>query len=382
MSTQRVAVVGGGAVGVTAAHDLAAHGRDVTLYERDAIAAGASGRAAGICYDAFAERLDAEIASRAMRRFRDLAANTRFSLTDCPYVWLARTGDEKRADAIREQVPRMREHGRSVERIQPAALTDQFPALETDDVAVAAIARDAAYANPAVYTEVMAERAREESATVRTGTEAGLRMPADGSGDPAIETADDREAFDVVLVAAGARTKRLLAAAGIEMPLKPYRAQAIVTESTPASERTPMLYDATRSCYCRPDDGGFLVGDGTEPHEHDPDAYDPTADESFVTDALANLDGILAADAVAPTGTRREWAGLCTATPDRNPLLGAVAAGVYAATGWHGHGFMRAPALGESVAAMIRGEDGIDPFDPARFDGDEEFSVVEGMTVE
>ena len=143
-----------------------------------------------------------------------------------------------------------------------------------------------------------------------------------------------------------------------------------------------MLYDATRSCYCRPDDGGFLVGDGTEPHEHDPDAYDPTADESFVTDALANLDGILAADAVAPTGTRREWAGLCTATPDRNPLLGAVAADVYAATGWHGHGFMRAPALGEAAAEAVVGDSPVPEFDPTRFDGDEEFEIVEGMAVE
>jgi glycine/D-amino acid oxidase-like deaminating enzyme len=43
-SPSRVAVVGGGAVGVTAAHDLAAGGADVTLYERDDLAGGASGR--------------------------------------------------------------------------------------------------------------------------------------------------------------------------------------------------------------------------------------------------------------------------------------------------------------------------------------------------
>ncbi|MEA5387699.1 hypothetical protein VB779_12080 [Haloarculaceae archaeon H-GB11] len=43
---------------------------------------------------------------------------------------------------------------------------------------------------------------------------------------------------------------------------------------------------------------------------------------------------------------------------------------------------MRAPALGEAVAAEIRGGVGIPSFDPGRFDGDESFEVVEGMAIE
>ncbi|MFB6160828.1 MAG: FAD-dependent oxidoreductase, partial [Haloferacaceae archaeon] len=46
-----VAVVGGGAVGVTVAHDLVERDAEVTLFEADEVAAGASGRAAGLCYD-------------------------------------------------------------------------------------------------------------------------------------------------------------------------------------------------------------------------------------------------------------------------------------------------------------------------------------------
>jgi sarcosine oxidase subunit beta len=379
----RVAVVGGGAVGVTAAHELASDGVDVTLFERDELAAGASGRAAGICYDAFAERVDADVAARAMARFRDLAAETRLPFTARPYVWLARTGDDRRAEAIREQVPRMRAHGRDVELLAATDLAEPFPALETSDVAVAAIAHDAACTDPALYTTVVAERAEAAGATVHTETPVALESgPSSGGAGPTLETPTGRETFDAVLVAAGAHTKHLLADAGIPIPVKPYRVQALVTETTPASADAPMLYDATHSFYCRPEDGGFLVGDGTEPHEFDPDDYDPTADDSFVTDALARLRDALAPDAVAPTETRRAWAGLCTATPDRDPLLGAVSPDVYVATGWHGHGFMRAPALGTTIAEQIRGSDGIEPFDPMRFDGDEEFQVVEGMTVD
>ena len=75
-----VGVVGGGAVGVTAAHDLAARGVDVTLFERGEVAGGASGRAAGIIYDAFAEGRDAAVAARALDRFRVFAHSDSCSL--------------------------------------------------------------------------------------------------------------------------------------------------------------------------------------------------------------------------------------------------------------------------------------------------------------
>jgi glycine/D-amino acid oxidase-like deaminating enzyme len=44
---------------------------------------------------------------------------------------------------------------------------------------------------------------------------------------------------------------------------------------------------------------------------------------------------------------------------------------------------MWSPASGEAVAAAMLGGDALpDAFDPRRFDGSEEFEVVEGMAVE
>ncbi|SDF17321.1 NAD(P)/FAD-dependent oxidoreductase [Halorientalis regularis] len=374
--TDSVAVVGGGAVGVTAARALADRGVDVTLFERGAIAAESTGRAAGICYDAFAGRTDAAVAARAMARFRELAAETRFSVAERPYVWLAREGDETRAEAIREQVPRMRERGRAVELLDPGALAAEFPALRTDDVAVAAVARDAGCADPAEYAAVMAERAREAGAAIRTETEVGL---TDG---PAVVTPDGTVEFDAVLVAAGAHTRSLLADAGVAVPIKAYRVQALVTEPIPASERVPTLYDATAGFYWRAREGSLLVGDGVEKRDFDPEDWDRTADEPFLASAIERVDAALAPGETRPSAVERSWAGLCTATPDRDPLVGEIDSGFFVAAGWHGHGFMRAPALGRTVAGVMLGDDGIGEFDPTRFDGDEQFPVVEGMTVE
>ncbi|AQL42007.1 hypothetical protein BV210_04420 [Halorientalis sp. IM1011] len=374
--TDSVAVVGGGAVGVTAARELAARGADVTLFERGDIASESTGRAAGICYDAFAGRTDAAVAARAMNRFRELAAETRFSFRERPYVWLARDGDERKAEAIREQVPRMRERGRNVDLLDAADLRAEFPTLATDDVAVAAVAWDAACADPAEYAAVVAERAADAGATIRTDTEVGV------TSDPAVVTSDGTVDFDAVLVAAGAHARPLLAEAGVAVPIKAYRVQALVTEPIPGGEGLPTLYDASGEFYVRPRDGGVLVGDGVERRDFDPDDWDRTADDAFVEGALERIDVSLAPDVDRPDGFDRAWAGLCTATPDRDPLVGEVEPELFVAAGWHGHGFMRAPALGRTVAGEILGDDGIAAFDPTRFDGDEQFPVVEGMTVE
>lgn len=361
--TMRVAVVGAGAVGLTAARTLADRGTEVVLYDRGEIASGATGRAAGLCYDAFAEDRDAAVAADSLRRFRELGV-----LTECPYVWYARDGDEANADAIEQQVPRMQAHGRDVALVEPERLGERYPQLRTDEIGVAAIAHRAGFVDPTEYAGALTETVLERGVGVRTETPVSL------AGPTTVAEPDGTVAFDAVLVAAGPATKPLVADAGVDLPLQAYRAQALVTE--PLRATLPMAYDATQQCYWRPCEGGLLVGDGA--HEADPDDWDPEADASFERSALDRLTAATTVDATRA----QSWAGLCTATPDREPLLGAVGDGLYVATGWHGHGLMRSPALGERIGEQILGGPGVDAYDPDRFAGDETIDIVDGMTLD
>lgn len=370
-----VAVVGAGAIGATAAYDLAREGADVTLYDRGSIASGSSGRAAGVCYDVFADPLDAEIGSDAIERFRELSGDDTFPFVECPYVWLAREGDERNAAALRDQITRMQENGTIALEVDGDELAERFRALRTDDVAVAGIAGAAGYTDPARYTACLAAAADGAGATLRPETPVRVRT------DPArvVRDADGTtHEVDAVLVAAGAHTERLLADAGISIAMKPYRVQALVADCELAE---PMCYDATAEFYLRPHPEGLLAGDGTEYVEADPDGYDRDASPGFATDLLERVDHRVSGVHLEGDDLVRAWAGLCTATPDRDPLVGELADGLYVATGFQGHGFMRAPAIGERVADQVLGGAGIDPFDPTRFDGDEAFDVAEGMTL-
>ncbi|WP_458206183.1 NAD(P)/FAD-dependent oxidoreductase [Haladaptatus sp. NG-SE-30] len=389
-----VAIVGGGALGVTVAHDLAVRGEDVVLFEKGEIPNedASTGRAAGVLYDAFAAPEDARVGDRAIERFREFSGTGGFEFVETPYVWFAREGDETRAEAIREQVPRMQEQGRDVSLLDHEELADRYPALNTDDVGVAAIARNAGRTDPGSYAKAMADEAEQAGAEIRTGVEASVRI-----SPPRVDTVDgedgenSEERFDVVVVAAGAHTKRVLADAGVSVPLKPYRVQAL----TCAFEGdVPMVYDATGGYYLRPHPEGLLAGDGTEEVESDPDEWMQDGDGEFQTamqtrlahrlDLGPNADSSSDSSSGPNSGpaVERAWAGLCTATPDYDPLLGELRPGLYVAAGWQGHGFMRVPALAEALAEDVLGEGGIPEFDPTRFTGDEEFDIVEGMGVE
>ena len=368
-----VAVVGAGAVGATVAYDLARRGADVDLYDRDGIASGSSGRAAGVCYDAFADDLDAEIGRESIERFRQLSGEDTFPFTECPYVWLARDGDERRAERIREDIARMQESGIVVVEMNGGELGERFESLRTDDVAVAGVAGGAGYTDPGRYTACMAAAANGVGADLHPETAVTVDL------DPprVVERPSERtREFDAVVVAAGPHTARVLAHAGVELAMKPYRVQAMTTSGAYGE---PICYDATEDFYVRPHPDGLLAGNGTELVEADPDEWQRRANDGFADD-LTDRIGHRLPD--VNQSIDRAWAGLCTATPDGDPLVGAVADGVYVATGFQGHGFMRAPAIAERLAEQVVGGDGIDAFDPTRVDGGASFEIVAGMSIE
>lgn len=366
--SKTVGVVGAGAVGLTAARDLARTGWDVTVYEADVVGSGSTGRAAGLIHGAHADALDAAHGRRSVEAFRALSGTGSFQFVETPYVWFA-TEPGRRADAITDQVDRMRRHDLPVETVSATELTRRWPALQTADVRVAAIAELAGWIDPVEYATVLADQARAAGATIVEETPASI-----GIDPPTVQTADGRDPVDVVIVTAGAHTKSVFADAGIALPVKPYRVQALTLDGP----NIPMFFDVTTGYYARPHPNGVLAGDGTTPVEADPDSWQETADDGFTT----VMDDRLRYRVTGIGDRHRAWAGLCTATPDRDPLLGKVRDGVYVGTGWQGHGVMRAPATGSLLANAVR--DGRSPeqrFDPQRFDGDEEFEIVEGMTL-
>jgi len=359
-----IAVVGGGAVGLTATLELADSGAAVTLFEREEPGSGATGRSAGICYDAYVDPRDAACAARSLDRFRELGV-----LGERPYLWFARDGEA--AGAIESHVDGMQAAGRDVSPLEPAAVNERFPALATADLTAAAVAENAGVVDTDRYVEAITARARRAGVTIRTGTPATVRSPR------RIEAGDDSLSVDAVLVAAGAWTNQVLDDVGVDLAVGTYRTQLLqaALSGRGVGDGLPMVYDASGEWYARPTTGGVLAGDGSAMYHGPPGAYGREADEPFRRELLETL-GERIDRTVEPTGS---WAGLCTATPDGDPLVGECLPDLYVATGFCGHGFMRSPAVGEAVAEAMVGDGGVDAFDPTRFDGTEPIGLPGGV---
>jgi len=183
-----------------------------------------------------------------------------------------------------------------------------------------------------------------------------------------------------VVVAAGVWSPPLLRTAGVTLPIETELHHVAMLAHAEGHGASVACIDSTTASYFRPEGGSgtrTLVGSFTGPRGADPDAD---------VAATASLDELApqvqaAADrvpALADAGLAGSVTGVYDMTPDARPLLGPAPGidGLIVAAGFSGMGFKIAPAVGESLAALItgaapmstaRGAVDLTPFRPDRF---------------
>lgn len=206
MGRERVAVIGGGIVGCTAAALLAEAGRSVTLVEATAIAAGASGRNSGAIQHPFDPVL-LPLHLETLPMYRELAASgAGFAFPPKPVGILLLTDDpdaaRSRAAELGAAFPEL-----NAEALDPDAVAAAEPALSPG---WSAVRLATGYpATPDGATRALAARAVRAGVTLRIGLAA--RPWLDGGHVRGV-TLDDGEQLsaDQVLVAGGPWTPEIL----------------------------------------------------------------------------------------------------------------------------------------------------------------------------
>lgn len=378
-----VAVVGAGAVGVSVAWFLHEAGvRSLALVEARAPGAGASGHGAGLVSAFCRQPLDARLALRSLELYGEAGRLTGPVLRVTGQLVLART--EPTREALAARAGALAPLGIEVEELTPAQGARRLPALRWDDVVAAFHLPGDGVVDPGAYCRQMARLLAERGARVLPGTRAlRLAVRHDRVEGVACEGEATRVAADVVVLATGVWTRPLLRTAGLDAPIKPYRTQLSFWRLPPGVDLPP-LWDPDGDVYGLPGDGLWALGDGTEEREADPEGFDPDPDPGFLSRARAALEH--RCPAAAGAEYVRGWAHLCDATPDRDPLLGPYGpAGLFLAVGFNGFGVMRAPAVGEALAAWVLEEPmpvDVRPYRADRFPTfDPDFPIRQGWTV-
>jgi len=342
-----VVVIGGGAIGTSVAFHLAEAGVEgVVLVERGALGGGSTGQAAGGIRAQFSDALNVRIAQRSLAAYRAFGERPGVEIdfrADGYLFLLDRDEDVAAFEAAIELQSALGVPSRMLAPAQAAALC---PLLDTDGLLAAAYSPADARATPDAVVQGYAAAARVHGAHLATGCEA-LDVAVEGGEIRAVETARGAIATSAVVCAAGPWSRACGALAGVELPVTPVRTRVLLTEPVAGvPDAMPLTVDFSRRYYLHPEGAGLLLG-YTEPGE--PAGFDAQETDDW-------LAGLLAAAArrtpvVAETGMRGGWSGLFENTPDHNALLGEAVAvpGFYYATGFSGHGFMQAPAVGEIV---------------------------------
>lgn len=398
MTSERVAVIGGGVTGALAAVRLAERGFAVVALEKASIGNGSSSRSmAGIRAQwAVAETV------RGMRysewwyaRFHELmqtpASQRQPVIASNGYLFLyedpaqADAGDRVSVAAAwaaaGRNVTMQREAGVRVETLTPDDVVARWPWVDANRLAGATFGPDDGFLHPHVIYQEGFRRARELGVDVRVGAEI-TGAESRGGRITALKVARtgdvERLEVDWVVNATNAWAVRVSQAlGGMALPISPTKRYLYHVQVEPpvmseeAWKRLPMVVFGMgpgRGAHARPDGPLLLLG-GAHGHAPEPDFRDEEQDA--IRDGFSHAQGIanpawdllaqvadFAPDLAENAGPRATTCGFYGNTPDSTPLIGydTLLTNLIHAAGFSGHGVMHAPITALLVEALLTGE--------------------------
>jgi sarcosine oxidase subunit beta len=352
-----VAVIGGGVMGASVAHHLAARGqRDVVILDRaDGPGAGSTGRATGGYRAQYATAVNVRLSLLARDKLVGFKDETGVDpgYTPAGYLWLAGTAGELAALRAAREIQHAEGLREAVE-VSPEEIARHNPAIRLDGVTGGAFCSSDGFIRPLQILEGYLAAAARRGVRVEWGVEVtGMRR--DGNGPiTALETTRGELAVGAVVDAAGPWAASVAAMAGVALPVTPLRRQIATT--TPCDllpPDMPMTIWAADGFHLRVRDGRVLLlwpspGAAGRP-------FDTSVEAAWVDAVEAMAHARVPVLRRATIDRAACWAGLYEMSPDKHAILGASAGcpNLYFINGSSGHGVMHAPALGQLLAEIV-----------------------------
>lgn len=364
----RVVIVGGGVIGVSTAFHLAEAGvTDVVLLESDALGSGSTCKAAGGVRAQFSDRVNIELGLRSLEAFGTFGTRpgAQIDLRRVGYLFLL--DDPVTVAAFEQNVALQNELGVPSRMISPQEAAALSPLISMTGLLAAAYSPADGHCTPEAVVLGYATAARAFGARLITGTPVTGIVAGPGEAFE-VRTARQTVRAETVICAAGAWSEQVGSWVGTHLPVTPLRRQIVVTEPIGGLPRQlPMTIDFSSTPYFHREGQGLLIG-MSDPQET------PGYRLNWSEDWLPRLGAAITrrAPGLADYGIASGWAGLYEITPDHNALIGeTVPAGRFLyATGFSGHGFLMAPAVGEVLRDLYLGQTpavDVSPLDAGRF---------------
>ena len=366
-----VVVVGGGVMGASIAFHLAEAGvRDVVLIERDTLGSGSSAKPLGGVRATFSDPGNVLLGLRSLEAFERFAGrfSTDIGLRQVGYLFLCRSDAE--VASVEASTALQQSLGASGRMITPVEAHTLNPLVDPSALVGASFSPRDGYAEPARVVAAYAAACTTLGGHVHERTTVTAVETTCGAVT-GVHTDRGTIRTDAVVCAAGAWSARLGELAGVPLPVVPVRRQIGFTpQASPPFPTVPFTLDLSTTLYFHNYPGGMLLGIS---NADEPEGFGRDFDDAWVP-AFEQAAAVVA-PALAGRPLEGGWAGLYENTPDHNAIIGVSRRldGFFYATGFSGHGFLQAPAVGEVVRDLYRGVEpflDVTPFDVSRFDPD------------
>jgi len=330
VETAEVVVIGGGAMGASIAWHLRELGVDgVILVERDSLASGSTSKSAGGFRMQFADELNIRI---ALRSLAELERMDGIEMRQDGYLFLLDDADD--VARFRGALALQHSFGVPSRELTPDEAAALLPQLELDGLLAATYCELDGYATPEAVVQWYARGLDVRQGCAVTG------IDVRGGRIEAVETTKGRIATGCVVCAAGAWSAEVGRLAGVEIPVvgEPRR-MWFTPEDGGLPQRVPLTIDFSTGFYFHREGPGLVFG-----------GREQTLEE-LAEPAVRRLP------VLADLPIQSSWWGYYEVSPDHNAIVGEAAepSRFLYATGFSGHGFQQAPAVGAHVAELVAG---------------------------
>ena len=351
-------IIGGGITGMSTALQLAKRGvKDIVVLERRHLGSGATGKSGALVRCHYANLPEAQLTQESLRVFcnwDDEVGSGSPGFTPSGFLQVVAPEHENR---LRQNVADQQSIGVDTRIVDRAELREIDPFLYTEDLTVAAYEPGSGYADPNGTLHGFARAAKDLAVRVFEETPVTAILTATGKVS-GVETPLGTIATETVLVAAGSWAGGLLTPLGIDLGLKPVRAQVVVFRWPPQLEGRGhrVVIDAINHSWLRPEGiKSTLIGAERSVLIANPDSVEESVDAGTIPlsrKALAARYPIFA-NAVMRGG----WSGTYMRSPDGHPIIDQTpsVSGLWVMAGDSGTSFKTAPAIGICLAEWITG---------------------------
>lgn len=345
-------------MGASVLYHLAESGcSNAVLIERDTIAAGSTSKAAGGVRAQFSDELNIRMALENIKRFERFEEEFGVDIDYRQWGYLFLLTAEH-LESFEKAMSLQRSMGVPVQFLEPTDALEIIPQLDLEGIVAATFCPIDGHATPETVAQAYSAAARERGATVVQGCEV-TAINVRGDLVSGVTTDKGTVVAPTVVCTAGVWSVDLAAAVGLDLPVTPEKRYVWLTDGPdPLPAQLPLTIDFDTSFYFQREGDRILFGGRV-----------PTIEE------------------LAPQATRRlplleslpirpGWWGYYAMSPDHNAIVGAATSpqGLLYATGFSGHGFQQAPAVGNYLADVALGTEpfmDLSPLSVERFESSE-----------